>query len=232
MCIKKREQSERIPIYDSKRFFGHVYHLLISRFYLTLPFLSNLNRFPILPLLLKVILNDVIKFMAVYIVFLLGFGVALAALIETCPEDSKCSNYSTLGSVEVELFRLTLGLGDLDINENAKYPILFLLLLISYVVLTFVLLLNMLIALMGETVEDISKESEHIWRLQRARTIVETEKLLPKFLRKKFQLGEWCKVADNDTRLCLRINEVKWTEWKTHVSFINEDPGPTGNEHI
>lgn len=25
-----------------------------------------------------------------------------------------------------------------------------------------------------------------------------------------------------------RINEVKWTEWKTHVSFINEDPGPTG----
>lgn len=26
-----------------------------------------------------------------------------------------------------------------------------------------------------------------------------------------------------------RINEVKWTEWKTHVAFINEDPGPTGN---
>ncbi|KAJ6657235.1 hypothetical protein lerEdw1_002602 [Lerista edwardsae] len=194
----------------------------------------------------EVILHDVIKFLVVYIVFLLGFGVALAALIDTCPEDNKCSNYSILGSVEIELFRLTLGLGDLDIHENAKYPVLFLLLLISYVVLTFVLLLNMLIALMGETVEDISKESEHIWRLQvgfvvtnqtnvypgilggsgsRARTIVETEKLLPKCLRKKFQFGEWCKVADNDTRLCLRINEVKWTEWKTHVAFINEDPG-------
>uniref|UniRef100_A0A8D0B9K5 Transient receptor potential cation channel subfamily V member 3 n=1 Tax=Salvator merianae TaxID=96440 RepID=A0A8D0B9K5_SALMN len=175
----------------------------------------------------QVILHDVIKFLLVYIVFLLGFGVALAALIETCPEDSKCSNYSILGSVQIELFKLTLGLGDLDIHEKAKYPVLFLLLLISYVVLTFVLLLNMLIALMGETVEDISKESEHIWRLQRARTIVETEKLLPKCLRRKFQLGEWCKVAENDTRLCLRINEVKWTEWKTHVAFINEDPGPT-----
>uniref|UniRef100_A0A8D2L4L6 Transient receptor potential cation channel subfamily V member 3 n=1 Tax=Varanus komodoensis TaxID=61221 RepID=A0A8D2L4L6_VARKO len=175
----------------------------------------------------QVILNDVIKFIAVYMVFLLGFGVALAALIETCPEDSKCSSYSTLGSVLIELFKLTLGLGDLEIHENATYPILFLLLLISYVVLTFVLLLNMLIALMGETVEDISKESEHIWRLQRARTIVETEKLLPKFLRRKFQLGEWCKVAEGDTRLCLRINEVKWTEWKTHVAFISEDPGPT-----
>ncbi|XP_053130739.1 transient receptor potential cation channel subfamily V member 3 [Hemicordylus capensis] len=180
----------------------------------------------------QVILHDVIKFLVVYLVFLLGFGVALAALIESCPEDSMCSNYTILGYVEIELFKLTLGLGDLEINKNAKYPVLYLLLLISYVVLTFVLLLNMLIALMGETVEDISKESEHIWRLQRARTIVETEKLLPRCLRRKFQLGEWCKVADNDTRLCLRINEVKWTEWKTHVAFINEDPGPTDHNSM
>uniref|UniRef100_A0A8D0F685 Transient receptor potential cation channel subfamily V member 3 n=1 Tax=Strix occidentalis caurina TaxID=311401 RepID=A0A8D0F685_STROC len=175
----------------------------------------------------KVILQDVIKFLVVYIVFLLGFGVALAALIETCQDGSECHSNSSLGPVLMDLFKLTLGLGDLEIQQNSKYPVLFLLLLITYVVLTFVLLLNMLIALMGETVEDISKESEHIWKLQRARTILEFEKFLPKCLRKKFQLGERCKVAENDTRVCLRINEVKWTEWKTHVSFINEDPGPT-----
>uniref|UniRef100_A0A8B9C7G1 Transient receptor potential cation channel subfamily V member 3 n=1 Tax=Anser brachyrhynchus TaxID=132585 RepID=A0A8B9C7G1_9AVES len=175
----------------------------------------------------KVILQDVIKFLVVYIVFLLGFGVALAALIETCQNGSECHSNSSLGPVLMDLFKLTLGLGDLEIQQNSKYPVLFLLLLITYVVLTFVLLLNMLIALMGETVEDISKESEHIWKLQRARTILEFEKFLPKSLRKKFQLGERCKVAENDTRVCLRINEVRWTEWKTHVSFINEDPGPT-----
>lgn len=66
----------------------------------------------------------------------------------------------------LELFKLTIGLGDLNIQQNSKYPILFLFLLITYVILTFVLLLNMLIALMGETVEDVSKESERIWRLQ------------------------------------------------------------------
>ncbi|KAM8797473.1 transient receptor potential cation channel subfamily V member 3 [Eudromia elegans] len=175
----------------------------------------------------KVILQDVIKFLVVYIVFLLGFGVALAALTETCPDGGECHSNNSLGPVLMDLFKLTLGLGDLEIQENSKYPVLFLLLLITYVVLTFVLLLNMLIALMGETVEDISKESEHIWKLQRARTILEFEKFLPRFLRKKFQLGERCKVAENDRRVCLRINEVKWTEWKTHVSFINEDPGPT-----
>ncbi|KAJ7398288.1 hypothetical protein BTVI_126639 [Pitangus sulphuratus] len=180
----------------------------------------------------EVILQDVIKFLVVYIVFLLGFGVALAALIETCHEGGECHSNSSLGPVLMDLFKLTLGLGDLEIQQNSKYPVLFLLLLITFVVLTFVLLLNMLIALMGETVEDISKESEHIWKLQRARTILEFEKFLPKCLRKKFQLGERCKVAENDTRVCLRINEVKWTEWKTHVSFINEDPGPTDPSKI
>ncbi|XP_027704652.1 transient receptor potential cation channel subfamily V member 3 isoform X3 [Vombatus ursinus] len=176
----------------------------------------------------KVILHDVLKFLFVYIVFLLGFGVALASLIEKCPhKETECSSYGSFSDAVLELFKLTIGLGDLNIQQNSKYPILFLFLLITYVILTFVLLLNMLIALMGETVENISKESERIWRLQRARTILEFEKLLPEWLRSKFRMGELCKVADEDFRLCLRINEVKWTEWKTHVSFINEDPGPT-----
>ncbi|XP_019401288.1 PREDICTED: transient receptor potential cation channel subfamily V member 3 [Crocodylus porosus] len=180
----------------------------------------------------KVILHDVIKFLVAYIIFLLGFGVALAALIDTCPNNTECHSYSSLGKVLMELFKLTIGLGDLEIQQNSKYPLLFLLILITYVILTFILLLNMLIALMGETVENISKESEHIWKLQRARTILEFEKILPKYLRKKFELGELCKVAENDTRICLRINEVKWTEWKTHVSFINEDPGATDYNRV
>ncbi|XP_043439340.1 transient receptor potential cation channel subfamily V member 3 isoform X1 [Prionailurus bengalensis] len=181
----------------------------------------------------KVILHDVLKFLFVYIVFLLGFGVALASLIEKCSSDNKdCSSYGSFSDSVLELFKLTIGLGDLNIQQNSKYPILFLFLLITYVILTFVLLLNMLIALMGETVENVSKESERIWRLQphlcpqRARTILEFEKMLPEWLRSRFRMGELCKVAEEDFRLCLRINEVKWTEWKTHVSFLNEDPGP------
>ncbi|XP_055453337.1 transient receptor potential cation channel subfamily V member 3 isoform X1 [Psammomys obesus] len=175
----------------------------------------------------KVILHDVLKFLFVYILFLLGFGVALASLIEKCSEDNKdCSSYGSFSEAVLELFKLTIGLGDLNIQQNSTYPILFLFLLITYVILTFVLLLNMLIALMGETVENVSKESERIWRLQRARTILEFEKMLPEWLRSRFRMGELCRVADEDLRLCLRINEVKWTEWKTHVSFLNEDPGP------
>ncbi|KAM4698938.1 transient receptor potential cation channel subfamily V member 3 [Discoglossus pictus] len=173
----------------------------------------------------KVILNDVLKFLFVYILFLFGFGVALASLIENCADGDECSAYKSFSAAIVELFKLTIGLGDLEIQHDSKYPVLFLLLLIAYVILTFVLLLNMLIALMGETVEKISKESEHIWRLQRARTILEFEKSLPVWLKSKFQLGEPCNVSKCDNRICLRINEVKWTEWHNHVTCINEEPG-------
>ncbi|XP_078539715.1 transient receptor potential cation channel subfamily V member 3 [Lissotriton helveticus] len=180
----------------------------------------------------KVILNDVLKFLFVYILFLFGFGVALASLIETCDDVSECSEYNNFSTAIVELFKLTIGLGDLEIQQDSKYPVLFLLLLISYVILTFVLLLNMLIALMGETVEKVSKESEHIWRLQRARTILDCEKSLPQWLKAKFQLGERCKVSTDDYRTCLRINEVKWTEWHNHVTCIHEEPGHTMPEGV
>ncbi|XP_077336386.1 transient receptor potential cation channel subfamily V member 3-like isoform X2 [Lithobates pipiens] len=172
----------------------------------------------------KVIWNDVLKCLLVYVLFLCGFGVALASLIEHCPDDADCMRYNTFGRAIMELFKLTLGLGDLEIQQDSKYPGLFLLLLITYVILTFVLLLNMLIVLMGQTVDDISKDSENIWRLQRARTILEYEKCLPTCLRNKFKIGNICKISENDRRLCLRINEVKWTEWHNQVTCLNEEP--------
>ncbi|KAE8622002.1 hypothetical protein XENTR_v10005059 [Xenopus tropicalis] len=173
----------------------------------------------------KVILNDVLKFLFVYILFLLGFGVALASLLENCEDGEECQSLST---AILELFELTIGLRGLEMDKDPKYPVLFLFLLITFVILTFVLLLNMLIALMGETVEKISQESEHIWRLQRARTILEFEKSLPAWLQARFQLGESCTVSKGDNnRICLRINEVKWTEWNNHVTCIKEEPGLT-----
>ncbi|KAM4048345.1 transient receptor potential cation channel subfamily V member 3-like isoform 2-T2 [Anomaloglossus baeobatrachus] len=171
----------------------------------------------------RVILHDVLKFLLVYILFLFGFGVALASLIEQCSEGNVCSSYTSFETATVELFRLTIGLGDLDLQQDSKHPTLFLLLLIVYVILTFVLLLNMLIALMSETVDAISKESEHIWRLQRARTILELEKRMTIYFKDIFKIGEKCKFSENDIRLCLRINKVKWTEWHSQVTCVTED---------
>ncbi|XP_069801119.1 transient receptor potential cation channel subfamily V member 3-like [Dendropsophus ebraccatus] len=172
----------------------------------------------------RVILNDVLKFLLVYILFLFGFGVAIASLMEHCAEGDECSPYNSFRTATMELFKLAIGLGDLE-TQDSEYSTLHLLLLIVYVILTFVLLLNMLIVLMGETVDKISKESENIWKLQRARTIMEFEKIIRIYFRDLFRLGKKCKFSENDIRLCLRINTVKWTEWHSQVTCVSEDDG-------
>lgn len=57
-------------------------------------------------------------------------------------------------------------MGDLEFTENYDFKAVFIILLLAYVILTYILLLNMLIALMGETVNKISQESKNIWKLQ------------------------------------------------------------------
>lgn len=74
-------------------------------------------------------------------------------------------------------------MGDLDMIYSAQDPVVFLILLVTYIILTFVLLLNMLIALMGETVGQVSKESKKIWKLQVSQLFVEADEKRGSFKR-------------------------------------------------
>lgn len=74
--------------------------------------------------------------------------------------------YGGLLSVSLELFKITIGMGDLDFQEHARFRYFVMFLLLLFVILTYILLLNMLIALMSETVTKVSKDSESVWKLQ------------------------------------------------------------------
>uniref|UniRef100_Z4YJD4 Transient receptor potential cation channel subfamily V member 1 n=2 Tax=Mus musculus TaxID=10090 RepID=Z4YJD4_MOUSE len=194
----------------------------------------------------KMILRDLCRFMFVYLVFLFGFSTAVVTLIEdgknnSLPVESpphKCrgsacrpgNSYNSLYSTCLELFKFTIGMGDLEFTENYDFKAVFIILLLAYVILTYILLLNMLIALMGETVNKIAQESKNIWKLQRAITILDTEKSFLKCMRKAFRSGKLLQVGftpdgKDDFRWCFRVDEVNWTTWNTNVGIINEDPG-------
>lgn len=78
----------------------------------------------------------------------------------------KKPGFKNIAFTTLELFKFTIGMGDLEFTEQYEYKHIFYVLLISYIVLTYILLLNMLIALMSKTVEKMSKESTSIWKLQ------------------------------------------------------------------
>ncbi|XP_040279289.1 transient receptor potential cation channel subfamily V member 1-like [Bufo bufo] len=190
----------------------------------------------------KTILRDMLRFLLVYIVFLFGFAAALVTLINEAPQEvansteagekEAASSYSGLYITSLELFKFTIGMGDLEFNENLKFKHFFMFLLILYVVLTYVLLLNMLIALMSETVNKISSESKNIWKLQRAATILDIERFLPRFVRKKLRCGRRLTVGKTpdgktDERWCFRVEEMQWGSFGKNQFNLNEEPGDT-----
>ncbi|XP_074062225.1 transient receptor potential cation channel subfamily V member 4 [Macrotis lagotis] len=193
----------------------------------------------------KILFKDLFRFLLVYLLFMIGYASALVSLLNPCPtnvicnEDHSnctipsypsCRDSQTFSTFLLDLFKLTIGMGDLEMLSSAKYPVVFIILLVTYIILTFVLLLNMLIALMGETVGQVSKESKHIWKLQWATTILDIERSFPVFVRKAFRSGEMVTVGKSsdgtpDRRWCFRVDEVNWSHWNQNLGIINEDPG-------
>jgi len=81
-------------------------------------------------------------------------------------EDCKTSTDIGIYVITMELFKFTIGMGDLQFSGDSKYPEVFYVLLILYIVMTYILMLNMLIALMNQSVDEMSIESTSIWKLQ------------------------------------------------------------------
>ncbi|KAL2095046.1 hypothetical protein ACEWY4_009765 [Coilia grayii] len=212
----------------------------------------------------KILLGDILRFLLVYVVFLLGFSAAVATLIQdpqeaeyttttssnqtssnqtssnqtslhqsSVSDDGEKATHNSLRSIMLELFKVTIGTGDLEeFSEQHRYKEVFYVLLICYIVLTYILLLNMLIAIMGKTVEKISDESTNIWKLQRAITILDMERNLPICLRKRLRSGVEKILpgsSGDDKRWCLRVEEMKWNqvgdEDSSKMDAICEDPG-------
>uniref|UniRef100_A0A665TJ58 Transient receptor potential cation channel subfamily V member 1-like n=1 Tax=Echeneis naucrates TaxID=173247 RepID=A0A665TJ58_ECHNA len=196
----------------------------------------------------KMILSDILRFLFVYVVFLFGFSAAVVSLLITPPEINttdtakKTRLFDTVETQEcvkptfrnisyttLQLFKFTIGMGDMEFTDNYEYIEVFYVLLIFYIILTYILLLNMLIALMNRTVEMITMESTSIWKLQRAVTILDMEKRLPGCLRRRFRCGVEKSLGialRDDRRWCFRVEEVNWNKWNINLGKINEDPGP------
>ncbi|XP_028323305.1 transient receptor potential cation channel subfamily V member 1 [Gouania willdenowi] len=188
----------------------------------------------------RMILSDILRFLFVYIVFLFGFSAAVVTLLIEPPKQTRLfapvgpgeeclkPSFRNISYTTLQLFKFTIGMGDMEFTQDYQYKEVFYMLLIGYIVLTYILLLNMLIALMNRTVEKITMESASIWKLQRAVTILDMERRLPCCLRKGLRSGVEIKLRTalgDDLRRCFREEVVNWNKWNINLAEINEDPG-------
>ncbi|XP_057572473.1 transient receptor potential cation channel subfamily V member 2 isoform X2 [Hippopotamus amphibius kiboko] len=195
----------------------------------------------------KVILRDLLRFLLVYLVFLFGFAVALVSLsreaqdpevpassnaTEAAGEEDSTAPYKGVLDASLELFKFTIGMGELAFQDQLRFRGVVLLLLLAYVLLTYVLLLNMLIALMSETVNSVATDSWSIWKLQKAIAVLEMENGYWWCRRKRQRAGVRLTVGTRpdgspDERWCFRVEEVAWAAWEQTLPTVCEEPlGP------
>uniref|UniRef100_A0A8C3UMU4 Transient receptor potential cation channel subfamily V member 2 n=1 Tax=Catharus ustulatus TaxID=91951 RepID=A0A8C3UMU4_CATUS len=184
----------------------------------------------------KTIMRDLLRFLSVYMIFLFGFAAGEPSVSWLCADPGDPDG------VSLELFKITIGMGDLDFQEHARFRYFVMLLLLLFVILTYILLLNMLIALMSETVTDISGYSKSVWKLQvRPKTLtvrggsggvgrmswagrLQGREICLEMLHSRHQ---WL------VAFCLsRVEEIKWTDWAKDVGVLKEEPGSTSDSEI
>ncbi len=95
-----------------------------------------------------------------------GTNISEKQCSDSSERQCKKNPFKSIYLTTLELFKFTIGMGDLEFTDQYQYIEVFYVLLILYIVMTYILLLNMLIALMNQRVDEMSVESASIWKLQ------------------------------------------------------------------
>uniref|UniRef100_A0A671LUD6 Transient receptor potential cation channel, subfamily V, member 1 n=1 Tax=Sinocyclocheilus anshuiensis TaxID=1608454 RepID=A0A671LUD6_9TELE len=152
------------------------------------------------------------------------------SISEQSSSEGHCTkpSFKSIYYTTLEMFKFTIGMGDLEFTDQYQYIEVFYVLLILYIVMTYILMLNMLIALMNQRVEEMSVESTSIWKLQRAITTLDMEWILPHCLKTRLRSGEEKDLGgeqEPDRRWCFSVEEVNWNQWNRNLGVVTEDPG-------
>ncbi|CAF0893285.1 unnamed protein product [Brachionus calyciflorus] len=153
---------------------------------------------PFVVMIYKMIIGDILTFSSIYILLLFGFSLGFYYLYKNIPSDYKAMN--NLPESILLSFQMTLGEFKARLTEFDKlyYSDFTKVVFVSFMILMHILLLNMLIAMMGNTYHQIIKKSEKEWRRQWSQVIILLERSFsPKELQ-KFQKKYSIKIPSKD----------------------------------
>ncbi|KAK7476492.1 hypothetical protein BaRGS_00032240, partial [Batillaria attramentaria] len=122
---------------------------------------------PFVTMIYKMCTGDLARFGIIYVICLIGFTQGFFFLFRDVESDnSDVLKFSTLPDTILNLFQMTLGEFKYEVFNYAHYSWLTKLVFMIFMILMPILLLNMLIAMMGNTYTQVISKSEKEWRKQ------------------------------------------------------------------
>ncbi|TDH11694.1 hypothetical protein EPR50_G00063330 [Perca flavescens] len=136
---------------------------------------------PYVIMIQKIIFGDLTKFMWLSFIVLIGFSTSLWVVYMT-QEPESIPAYRSFPITLFSQFELSVGLIDLPVDQTiTTHPIVYVL-HCTFSVVSYILLLNLLIAMMSDTHWRVAQERDELWRTQVVATTLMLERRLPRYL--------------------------------------------------
>uniref|UniRef100_A0A3B4U9I2 Transient receptor potential cation channel, subfamily V, member 6 n=1 Tax=Seriola dumerili TaxID=41447 RepID=A0A3B4U9I2_SERDU len=136
---------------------------------------------PYVIMIQKIIFGDLTKFMWLTVIVLIGFSTSLWMVYMTQEPDA-IPAYRSFPITLFSQFELSVGLIDLPVEHTIITPPIVHVVHCAFSVVSYILLLNLLIAMMSDTHWRVAQERDELWRTQVVATTLMLERRLPRCL--------------------------------------------------
>ncbi|CAG6015164.1 unnamed protein product [Menidia menidia] len=141
---------------------------------------------PYVIMIQKIIFGDLTKFMWLSFIVLIGFStceyILALWMVYMTQDPESLPAYRSFPVTLFSQFELSVGLIDLPVEHTIYTPPIVHVLHVTFSVVSYILLLNLLIAMMSDTHWRVAQERDELWRTQVVATTLMLERRLPRCL--------------------------------------------------
>ena len=199
---------------------------LITGWWFTIFFLRAQKKFSFFTVMIqKVIFGDMLRFSIIISLALISFtaGIYMAFKGAIGLTEDENEDFGSYGSTMLLLFQLMLGLGDISALYKARQPWMAVTLFIVFVLLTYVLMLNALIAMMSQTCTLVSQNRNIQWRVQQLSIIMFFEGIFPSCMQKMVGTEKYIKRFNPNIKQVTEEKRYFLDVSSLHIEYANAE---------